>query len=128
MASRTPKKHTMANEEDKLVWVKLVIDGRDQYAAFKVVAKKRDDVDNLKVAIMEKAKRLFEKDIHSLDVYRPGTNALDPGNENLLFPYLPLADWPRGITGQTPLIVTAKTRPQQQQDTNVSLCRWQILS
>jgi hypothetical protein len=113
----------MANEEDKLVWVKLVIDGHDQsLAVFEIYKPFPENVGRLTNVIMVEAKRLFEKDIHSLDVYRPGTtNALDhPGNENLLRPGLRLADLDfREITDETPLIVTAKSRQQQQPTTAV---------
>jgi Crinkler effector protein N-terminal domain len=124
----------MANEEDKLVWVKLVIDGKNVGQAFQVeIASKTNNVDHLKRAVAKEYQHKLTElsiDAPSLDVYLPGTtnvSALE-GAEPLR-PGLRLADLDfREITDETPLIVTAKTRPQQQQDTNVSLCRWQILS
>jgi hypothetical protein len=117
----------MANEEDKLVWVKLVIDGHDQYAAFQVEiaskASKTNNVDHLKDAIMEKAKsrNIPSFDGGSLDVYRPGTTVFDPDGPDYLSPGLRLADLDfREITDETPLIVTAKSRQQQQPTTAVS--------
>jgi hypothetical protein len=111
---------TMGNK----VWVKLVIGGDDDRSdAFGIKITSETDVDDLKNAIVEKAQRLFDKDIHSLNVYLPGTNVLGPDYVNPLRPGLPLSDLDfREITDETPLIVTAKSRPQQQQqDTNVSL-------
>jgi hypothetical protein len=106
------------------VWVKLVIGGDDdRYDAFGIKITSETDVDDLVNAIVEKAQRLFDKDIHSLNVYPPGTNGvLGPEDVKPLRPGLPLSDLDfRETTDETPLIVTAKSRPQQQQDTNVSL-------
>jgi hypothetical protein len=117
---------TMANEETKPVWIKLVIDG-DQYTVFKVVVKKRDVVDDLKDAIMvvAKSRNMRSFDGGSLDVYVPKNTTVPAGIEQPFRPDLRLSnlDFLGEITYQAPLIVTAKSRPQQQQDTNVSLCR-----
>jgi hypothetical protein len=109
----------MANEEELSLWIKLVIDGENVGQAVGIEIKSEMDVDDLKQVIMEKAKRRFDKDIHSLNVYLPGTNALDPADGAYLCPGLELLspEFPKDTTDQKPLIVTAKSR----QDTNVSL-------
>jgi hypothetical protein len=101
------------------VWVQLVIDNEapDRYEAFVIkITPETDTVDALVDAIMEKAKRRFDKDIHSLKVYPPpGNNA--SAESSSLPPYLLISDpgFPSGtISGQTPLIVTAKNRQQEQ--------------
>jgi hypothetical protein len=109
--------HTMA-QRAAAVWVQLVIDNEapDRYEAFVIKITSSETVDALEDAIMEKAKRRFDKDIHSLKVYPPGTKVPlpDEGAESI-FPYLQISDpgFPSGISGQTPLIVTAKNRQQQ---------------
>jgi hypothetical protein len=110
----------MANEEvNNEVWVKLVIDG-DQYTVFKVVVKKRDVVDDLKKAIMAEAKsrNMRSFDGGSLDVYVPKNATVPAGIEQPFRPDLKLSnlDFLGEITYQAPLIVTAKSLPQQQTD------------
>jgi hypothetical protein len=116
----------MANEEDKLVWVKLAIDGKNVGQAFKVeITSETNNVDQLKRAIVNQTPELSSLAIGpaSLLVYPPGTNVSALEGAEPLRPGLPLSDLDfREITGEKPLIVTAKSRPQQQQDTtNVSL-------
>jgi hypothetical protein len=111
------------------VWVKLVIDGGDDsYEAFELYQQIPKNVGRLKDAIMEKAKHLFNADIHSLNVYPAGTKVPVPeGVAKPLRPDLELSNL--GVLGevtyQKPLIVTAKSRhqPQQQQATAVRLYR-----
>jgi hypothetical protein len=101
------------------VWLQLVIDNeadRDEAFAIKITSE-TNNVDALIDAIMEKAKRRFDKDIHSLKVYPPGTKVPVVPEEGAvsLPPYLLISDkdFPSGISGQTPLIVTAKNRQEQ---------------
>jgi Crinkler effector protein N-terminal domain len=121
----------MANDS---VWIKLVIDGDESTCVFHVkITSETNFVDDLKKAVAkENQHKLTELSIDapSLDVYLPGTTVFDPDGPDYLSPDLELSDdgFPKGTFYKKPLIVTAKSRQQQQQDTNVSLCRWQILS
>jgi hypothetical protein len=95
-----------------VVWVKLVIDGDDSYEASRItITSEMNLVDDLKVAIVNQTPELRSRFIGpaSLKVYPPGTRVPVPeeGAESIP-PYLPL-----GISGPTPLIVTAKSTTQQ---------------
>jgi hypothetical protein len=109
------------------VWVKLVIDNdNDSYEAFELYEQIPETVGRLKDAIMEKAKHLFNEDIHSLNVYPPGTKVVPvpKGVAKPLRPDLNLSNlgFPGEITYQKPLIVTAKSRqPQQQQQASTAV-------
>jgi hypothetical protein len=99
------------------VWVELVIGEESDIRPFKVVVKPRDDVDDLMEAIMVKAKYIFNEDIHSLEVYPPGTEFLmEPRTLYSLLPGLLLSDpdFPSDITDDTPLIVEAQRRQQEE--------------
>jgi hypothetical protein len=126
----------MGNGVGKPVWIKLIIDGENVGQAFQVEIKSEtNNVDHLKKAIKVEAKRLNIRsfDGGSLLVYPPRTDLSVEGVEaEPLPPYLRLSDpdFPKGIAGPTPLIVTAKSRQQQQQQTHKAVSftkRWNIL-
>jgi hypothetical protein len=112
--------HTMANE----VWVELVIDGKNVGQAFQVelTLSDKNNIDDLKRAIVNQTPELSSLSIGpaSLLVYPPETNLSVEGVVPLP-PTLPLLDpgFQNGIAGHRSLIVTAKSRPQQQQTAEV---------
>jgi hypothetical protein len=116
---------TVADTDRHPVWVKLVIDGDDSYDAFEIYEQIPENVGRLKEAIVNQTPELSSRSIGPawLLVYLAGTNVLVPKDVKPLRPGLPLADLDFSeITDETPLIVTAKSR-QQQQATEVSLFR-----
>jgi hypothetical protein len=115
----------MANE---LVWVKLVIDGKNVGQAFRIkIASETYIIDDLKRDIVNQTPELSSLSIGpaSLLVYLPDTDFSVEGVEPLP-PYLVLPDsgFQKGTAVPTPFVVTAKSG-QQQQTTAVSL--YQVL-
>jgi hypothetical protein len=125
------KKSTMTSAA---VWVKLVIDGDDGYDSFPCTFTSGMNIivhDLKKAVAMEYRFALtsLSIDAASLKVYPPGTNPVpDEGTESLS-PYLLISDpgFPSGISGQTPLIVTAKNRQQQVSLLVPRCCCWRLL-
>jgi hypothetical protein len=120
----------------KQVWVELVIDGKNVGQAFPCSITFEMKIHDLKDAVAMKYQ--FALTSHSIDaasllVYPPRTDLSVEGVEaEPLPPYLRLSDpdFPKGIAGPTPLIVTAKSRQQQQQQTHKAVSftkRWNIL-
>jgi hypothetical protein len=112
----------MANEEvNNEVWVKLVIDGDDPYAVIPCrITSDMNIVHDLKEAIVNRTPELMSRSIGpaSLDVYVPKNATVPAGIEQPFRPDLKLSnlDFLGEITYQAPLIVTAKSLPQQQTD------------
>jgi hypothetical protein len=100
---------TAASDSSSTMWAKLFIDGSNEDLNAFEIDFVPYDIGVLNKVIITKAKKLYNKDVHTLQVFAPGTNPANFSTSLEYQPWLFCSDLPR-TTDEDPLIVAAKRR------------------